>query len=54
MAAEFDRAEGDVNLGDRRQAWQAPHLDDTTRQWLEEDQRWFLHQSRSTPPASMP
>ena len=49
MGNEFDRAEGDVNLGDRRQAWQATHLDDTTRQWLEEDQRWFLHQSMSTP-----
>ena len=49
MVAESDRAEGDVNLGDRRQAWQAAHLDDTTRQWLEEDQRWFLHQSMSTP-----
>lgn len=49
MGDEFDRAEGDVNLGDRRQTWRAAHLDDTTREWLEEDQRWFLHQSMSTP-----
>ena len=49
MATEPDRAEGDVNLGARRKAWQTAHLDDTTQQWLQEDQRWFLHQSMSTP-----
>jgi 4-aminobutyrate aminotransferase len=49
MGAEADRSEGDVNLSPRRLAWQASHLDDTTRQWLEEDQRWFFHQSMSTP-----
>ena len=44
-----DRSEGDINLSDRRTAWQAQHLDDTTRQLLAEDARWFLHQSMSTP-----
>lgn len=44
-----DRSEGDVNLGDRRAAWQAQHIDADTRALLEEDARWFLHQSMSTP-----
>ncbi|MDO9159326.1 MAG: aspartate aminotransferase family protein [Burkholderiaceae bacterium] len=46
---EPDRSEGDINLSDRRTAWQAQHLDDATRQLLAEDARWFLHQSMSTP-----
>lgn len=46
---EADRSEGDINLSDRRTAWQAQHLDDTTRLLLAEDARWFLHQSMSTP-----
>lgn len=46
---DADRSEGDVNLGHRRQAWQAAHLDEATRQLLDEDARWFLHQSMSTP-----
>jgi len=49
MRAEIDRSEGDVNLGDRRQAWQARHIDAPTRALLDEDARWFLHQSMSTP-----
>ena len=44
-----DRSEGDLNLGRRRQAWQAAHLDPATRELLDEDARWFLHQSMSTP-----
>lgn len=46
---EPDRSEGDINLSDRRTAWQAQHLNDATRQLLAEDARWFLHQSMSTP-----
>jgi len=49
MRAEVDRSEGDVNLGDRRTAWQSTHLDRDTRALLDEDARWFLHQSMSTP-----
>jgi 4-aminobutyrate aminotransferase len=49
VANEVDAAEGDVNLGDRRQAWQAEHLNEETRALLAEDARWFLHQSMSTP-----
>lgn len=49
MRAEFDRSEGDVNLSDRRTAWQLTHIDGETRALLDEDARWFLHQSMSTP-----
>lgn len=49
MSGDVDRSEGDVNLGDRRQSWQAQVLNDTTRDMLAEDARWFLHQSMSTP-----
>jgi len=49
MNAEFDSSEGDVNLGDRRRNWQSTHLNDTTRELLAEDARWFFHQSMSTP-----
>ena len=49
MKAEADRSEGDINLGERRAAWQAAHLDTATRELLAEDARWFLHQSMSTP-----
>jgi 4-aminobutyrate aminotransferase len=42
-------AEGDRNQTARRAAWQAEHLDDETRALLDEDARYFLHQSLSTP-----
>lgn len=49
MQAEPDRSEGDINLGARRRDWQATHLDATSRALLDEDARWFFHQSMSTP-----
>lgn len=49
MPADIDRSEGDINLGDRRAGWRAQHLDAATRELLDEDARWFLHQSMSTP-----
>lgn len=49
MRAEIDRSEGDINYGDRRTAWQSTHIDAPTRALLDEDARWFLHQSMSTP-----
>ncbi|MGI8703429.1 MAG: (R)-1-hydroxy-2-aminoethylphosphonate ammonia-lyase [Candidatus Limnocylindrales bacterium] len=42
-------AEGDTNQGARRAAWQAEHLDADTKALLDEDARYFLHQSLSTP-----
>lgn len=49
MHSPIDASEGDVNLSPHRGAWQAAHLDEATRALLEEDARWFLHQSMSTP-----
>ena len=40
--------EGDVNLSPNRAAWRAS-LGEATRAALDEDERWFLHQSLSTP-----
>lgn len=43
------RSEGDINISPLRKAWQEEHLDDDTRALLEEDARYFLSQSLSTP-----
>ena len=43
------RSEGDLNISPRRQAWASGHLDDATRQCVEEDASLFLHQSLSSP-----
>ena len=43
------KSEGDVNISPRREKWQAANLDTETRALLEEDARYFLHQSLSTP-----
>lgn len=45
----LDRAEGDINRSVHRSAWQATHVNETTRALLAEDARYFLHQSLSTP-----
>jgi 4-aminobutyrate aminotransferase len=42
-------SEGDLNTSPRRQAWLDANLDAETRRWLDEDARYFLHQSLSTP-----
>jgi 4-aminobutyrate aminotransferase len=43
------QSEGDVNLSIARQKWQRAQLDAETRSLLEEDARYFLHQSLSSP-----
>ena len=43
------RSEGELNISPRRQAWNRERHDDDTRYWLEEDAKYFLHQSLSTP-----
>ena len=48
MTDTTDRSEGDVNLSVERAAWRAK-LSDETRAWLDEDERYFLHQALSTP-----
>src|SRR5438045_2102086 len=43
------KSEGDLNLTAQRAAWSRQELDPQRRHWLEEDARYFLHQSLSTP-----
>lgn len=44
-----NKSEGDINISPRRAAWQAANLDEETCALLDEDGRYFLHQSLSTP-----
>ncbi len=46
---EIPLSEGDVNLSSRRRQWRETKINAETAYWLEEDERWFLHQSLSTP-----
>ncbi|MCE5334154.1 MAG: aspartate aminotransferase family protein [Desulfobacteraceae bacterium] len=43
------KSEGDVNISPRRTQWQRDNLDEQTRKLLEEDAKYFLQQSLSTP-----
>lgn len=43
------KAEGDINLSDRRKEYQIRNLDERTKELLAEDAKYFLHQSLSTP-----
>jgi 4-aminobutyrate aminotransferase len=43
------KSEGDLNLSPQRTAWLKEHTDEETRHWLDEDARYFLRQSLSTP-----
>ena len=43
------QSEGDLNLTPHRRKWVNDHLDAQTRDWLELDAKYFLHQSLSTP-----
>jgi 4-aminobutyrate aminotransferase len=47
--SEIPQSEGDVNLSSLREQWQREHLNEETRAMLEEDARYFLHQSLSSP-----
>ncbi len=44
-----DRTEGDINFSARRAQWQQEHLSAKTRELLDEDAQYFLHQALSTP-----
>lgn len=48
-SSSIDTSEGDVNISARRHVWQSTHLDSQTAALLEDDARYFLHQSLSTP-----
>ena len=43
------RSEGDLNLSAQRRAWSAGHIGAEARALLEQDAKYFLHQSLSTP-----
>lgn len=43
------RSEGDLNLSSQRRAWAESHIHPETQTLLDEDARYFLHQSLSTP-----
>lgn len=43
------RSEGDLNISPRRQAWSEAYIDQDTAALLAEDEKYFLHQSLSTP-----
>ena len=49
MGSFKNKSEGDINISPHRDAWQAANLDEKTRALLDEDARYFLHQSLSTP-----
>ena len=44
-----DISEGDSNISIKRIEWQAANINEETRELLERDARYFLHQSLSTP-----
>jgi 4-aminobutyrate aminotransferase len=46
---KLHKSEGDINISPRREQWQQAHLDAASRSLLEEDTRYFLRQSLSTP-----
>ena len=47
--ASPNKSEGDVNISPRRDEWQKAHIDAAGRRLLDEDARYFLKQSLSTP-----
>ncbi|AZU62812.1 aspartate aminotransferase family protein [Neobacillus mesonae] len=49
LNSESLRTEGDVNLSQNRDIWQKNHLSEEAFQLLEEDSRYYLQQSLSTP-----
>jgi 4-aminobutyrate aminotransferase len=49
MIHAFHRTEGDINFSPARQDWYALIRNGETARYLEEDERYFLHQSMSTP-----
>ncbi|MBW2633230.1 MAG: aspartate aminotransferase family protein [Deltaproteobacteria bacterium] len=47
--AKLQRSEGDINISKYRDAWQKVNIDADSRALLDEDERYFLRQSLSTP-----
>ena len=49
ISNEPAQSESDTNLTSRRKKWQDQNLDESTKKLIDEDQRYFLHQSVSSP-----
>lgn len=47
--SRLHKSEGDINISPRREKWQNEHIDAESRSLLDEDARYFLKQSLSTP-----
>jgi 4-aminobutyrate aminotransferase len=47
--AKLHKSEGDINISPRRDKWQKEQIDAKSRALLDEDARYFLRQSLSTP-----
>jgi 4-aminobutyrate aminotransferase len=47
--ANLQQSEGDINISKHRDAWQKANIDPDSRALLDEDARYFLKQSLSTP-----
>ena len=45
----IEREQGDVNTTRNRRKYWKRNLKDASKTWFEEDQKYFLHQSLSTP-----
>ena len=46
---KLHKSEGDINISPQRETWQKKHLDSKSRALLDNDARYFLKQSLSTP-----
>jgi 4-aminobutyrate aminotransferase len=46
---KLHKSEGDINISHQREEWQKNNIDTKSRRLLEEDARYFLKQSLSTP-----
>lgn len=49
MAESFYKTEGDINNSPARRSWYAVVREGETARYLQQDERYFLHQSMSTP-----
>ncbi|MBW2336125.1 MAG: hypothetical protein JRF47_05085, partial [Deltaproteobacteria bacterium] len=49
IMARLHKSEGDINISPRREKWQKEHIDAESQSLLDEDARYFLKQSLSTP-----
>ncbi len=45
----ISRTEGDINISPNRQKWQSENIDKNAKSILDEDEKYFIHQSLSTP-----